>query len=130
MKKIMFNDKYGLTYAVLEGLKTQTRRIIPRTFFSLTWDVRNSTLVCEDSDGIWHDIRITPYAFKAGETIAVSQRYIDILNYDDFDDPCQFAEDHPAAYKNKMFVRADLMPHQIRITNVRVERLQDISDED
>ena len=31
---------------------------------------------------------------------------------------------------NKLFVRADLMPHQIRITNVRVERLQDISDED
>lgn len=29
-----------------------------------------------------------------------------------------------------MFVRADLMPHKIRITNVRVERLQDISDED
>ena len=29
-----------------------------------------------------------------------------------------------------MFVRADLMPHQIRITGVKVERLQDISDED
>ena len=29
-----------------------------------------------------------------------------------------------------MFVRANLMPHQIRITNVRIERLQDISDED
>lgn len=27
MKKIMFNDKYGLTKAVLEGRKTQTRRI-------------------------------------------------------------------------------------------------------
>ena len=31
---------------------------------------------------------------------------------------------------NKMFVKAEYMPHQIRITNVRVERLQDISDED
>lgn len=28
MKKIMFNDKYGLTKAVLEGRKTQTRRIV------------------------------------------------------------------------------------------------------
>lgn len=28
MKKIMFNDKYGLTKAVLEGRKTQTRRLI------------------------------------------------------------------------------------------------------
>ena len=35
-----------------------------------------------------------------------------------------------AGWANKMFVRADLMPHQIRSTNVRVERMQDISDED
>lgn len=27
MSKIMFNDKYGLTAAVLEGRKTMTRRI-------------------------------------------------------------------------------------------------------
>lgn len=33
-------------------------------------------------------------------------------------------------YTNKMFVRTDLMPHHIRITHIRVERLQDISDED
>lgn len=31
---------------------------------------------------------------------------------------------------NKMFVKADLMPHRIHITNIRVECLQDISDED
>ena len=29
-----------------------------------------------------------------------------------------------------MFTKAELMPHHIQITNVRVERLQDISDED
>lgn len=29
-----------------------------------------------------------------------------------------------------MFVKPELMPHQIRITNVRIERLQDISDDD
>lgn len=28
MKKIMFNDEFGLTQAVLEGRKTMTRRII------------------------------------------------------------------------------------------------------
>lgn len=28
MKKIMFNDRYGLTRAVFEGRKKQTRRII------------------------------------------------------------------------------------------------------
>lgn len=31
MKKIMFNDKYGLTKAVFEGRKTQTRRILNPT---------------------------------------------------------------------------------------------------
>ena len=31
MKKIMFNDKFGLTKAVLEGRKTQTRRIVPQS---------------------------------------------------------------------------------------------------
>ena len=35
-----------------------------------------------------------------------------------------------AGWKNKMFVRLDLMPHQILIKNIRIERLQDISDED
>lgn len=28
-RKIMFNDKYGLTEAVLEGRKVQTRRLVP-----------------------------------------------------------------------------------------------------
>lgn len=32
MKKIMFNDKYGLTKTVIEGRKTQTRRIVPNRF--------------------------------------------------------------------------------------------------
>ena len=31
MKKIMFNDKYGLTEAVLERRKNQTRRILNPT---------------------------------------------------------------------------------------------------
>ena len=30
MKKIMFNDRFGLTEKVLDGSKTQTRRIIPQ----------------------------------------------------------------------------------------------------
>ena len=31
MKKIMFNDKFGLTKAVLDGRKTQTRRLFTLT---------------------------------------------------------------------------------------------------
>ena len=33
-------------------------------------------------------------------------------------------------YANKMFVRAEKMPHAIRITNIRVQRLQDIREKD
>ena len=38
MKKIMFNDKFGLTKAVIEGRKTQTRRLIKcRKTFKGEW---------------------------------------------------------------------------------------------
>lgn len=41
----MFNDKYGLTKSVLEGRKTQTRRIVthPKTFHGK--DVADSMFV-------------------------------------------------------------------------------------
>ena len=35
MKKIMFNDRYGLTQAVLNGRKTMTRRIVPVKYVPL-----------------------------------------------------------------------------------------------
>lgn len=131
----MFSDKYGLTEAVLSGRKTQTRRVVPRNFFTCTHDILdNNTLVFEDMYGDWHDIRKSAYALKVGEVVAVAQSYKDCT------EECikttgleVTTKPHLAkvpGYKNKMFVRADLMPHRIRITNVRVERLQDISDED
>ena len=123
----MFSDKFGLTEAVLSGRKTQTRRIVPQSFFTCTYDILdNNTLVCEDMYGDWHDIRKTRYALQVGEVVAVAQSYHSF--YNDECDPRIFPDG--AGWLNKMFVRADLMPHQIRITNVRVERLQDISDED
>lgn len=44
-------------------------------------------------------------------------------------DGVQLAKEH-AGWRNKMFISAKLMPHQIRITGVRCERLQDITDVD
>ena len=70
--------------------------------------------------------------YKVGEVVAVAQSYIDCGNLPDY----ELDEDgYPimpkrSGFFNKMFVRADLMPYQIRITDVRVERLQDISDGD
>ena len=72
MKKIMFNDKCGLTQAVLEGRKTQTRRIIPSDFFSLNWDIREDTLVYENEWGDFLDVRNTKYSkYKVGEIVAM-----------------------------------------------------------
>lgn len=43
---------------------------------------------------------------------------------------CPFHTALTAGWGNKMFVKASLMPHQIKITNIRCERLQDISTDD
>lgn len=135
MRKIMFNDKYGLTKAVLEGRKTMTRRIanpisenIDKLIFGKLRDGKNpyngGVVYCLDG-------RIYKPAFKVGEVIAVAQSY-HALNKEGFGAPewLDHTCEDSAGYENKMFVRADLMPYQIRITNVRVERLQDISDEE
>lgn len=130
----MFNDKYGLTQAVLEGRKTQTRRIIPKDFFSLTWDKRDDTLVYENSMGDFIDIRNSKYALcKAGEIVAVAQSYRDCGGVNEEGIPMweiisSKVGGTNAGWSNKMFVRAELMPHQIRITDVRIERLRDISE--
>lgn len=104
----MFNDKFLLTQAVLRGEKTQTRRI-----------VKDGTPLGNFEETMKH----APY--KVGEIVAVAQCYRDIGS-PQFD---KFGHDVPGN-TNKMFVKAELMPHKIKITSVRIERLQDISDED
>lgn len=132
MKKIMFNDRYGLTQAVIEGRKTMTRRIIPKEFFTLTWDEREDTLVYENASGDFIDIRRSRFArYKVGEVVAVAQSYQDIFDYSNCINPYAWEDDDkPSGWTNKMLTKAELMPHRIRITGVRAERLQDISDED
>lgn len=149
MKKIMLNDKYGLTQAVLEGRKTMTRRIIkcPRTFkgewvagFNIHRRHSDKKIVgwpcMYDADDREFDMGEILPKYKVGEVLAIAQSYESLgmnpeiaLNDKDgigFYTKTKFSP----GWKNKMFVRADLMPHHIRITNVRIERLQDISDED
>lgn len=122
MKKIMFNDHYGLTQAVLDGRKTQTRRIAYISQHEA--DVLTGKIPTCPKQHIADCMHKARY--KVSEVVAVAQSYHSF--YNDECDPRIFPDD--AGWFNKMFVRADIMPHQIRITNVRVERLQDISDED
>ena len=153
----MFNDKYGLTQAVLEGRKTQTRRVItyPKTFHGK--DVcgyyvcrratdRAITEVCmyDENESFIDEGQILP-KYKVGEVVAVAQSYCSIAEELEnsnnatcaahYEKNVQKASEyiswmeHPG-FNNKMFVAADMMIHQIRITDVRIERLQDISDED
>lgn len=136
MKKIVFSDRYGLTQAVLSGRKTMTRRIIPLTDAdrqyldtAFDFDFREMVIIDECS------------RFKIGEEVAVAQRYAndDVLTFNAYDSEGQPRKDGykrhqemltSPGYRNKMFVKAEYMPYHIRITDIRVERLQDISDED
>ena len=120
MKKIMFNDRYGLTQAVIEGRKTMTRRLINlnstsdvqvRIFAGYVQIIGRSGNVCAEKK--------LPY--KVGEIVAVAQSYNEVVR--EFTSLALV----PGS-TNKMFVKAELMPHRIRITGIKCERLQDISD--
>ena len=127
MKKIMFNDKYGLTRAVLYGHKTVTRRVINN---QKIFDFLAKTF----SD--YQKLAIDPEwcSYQVDEEVAIAQRYYDIYLDDIGIEPeaKPFKKDHmkSAGWTNKMFVKAALMPHRIRIKSVRAEHLQDITDDD
>lgn len=167
MRKIMFNDKYGLTDAVLTGRKTMTRRVVPAKVAQMIEAFANPTLLVpldcipsgmsiEEFEQQWknydapvfiqpkskekikfYDARkeaakLAPY--KIGEEIAIVQSYRTLIEQGYL---CRESDGWvnekyitSAGYGNKMFVKAEYMPHRIRITDVKVERLQDISDED
>lgn len=115
MQKIMFTE--GLTRAVLEELKNMTRRIIPEKLLERAY---------ASDDMLEYLLHHSPY--KVGEVVAVAQCYEEAISPLDWVNRLIY-KDEPG-WKNKMYVRADLMPHQIQITGRHVERLQDISDED
>ena len=139
MKKIMFNDKFGLTEAVLNGKKTMTRRIIkcPKTFrgepvagFNIHRRITDKKIVgypCmyDENEREIEMGEILP-KYRIGEIVAVAQCYHSF--YNDECDPRMFPSG--AGWLNKMFVKPDLMPHQIQITDIRIQKLRDISDED
>ena len=136
MQKIMFNDKYGLTDLVLSGKKTQTRRIIkPQDErldylrgWNLDWGFAEFGRAGEEPL-----LRILPH-YYVGEMVAVAMSYKSI--YKRVAKTWEYAEEYKREYEklagwnNKMFTNTKMPFATIKITNIRVERLQDISDED
>ena len=157
MKKIMFSERFGLEQAVLAGTKTMTRRIIPD--IEIDWNRRGRVtlpvsgfehgVLFMDVRSILHDAGICDYSapakyqpkYEVGEEVAIAQPYKNdgVLTYNAYNEDGTAREDglrrHKEmlgsnGYRNKMFVKAEYMPHRIRITGIKAERLQDISDED
>lgn len=74
------------------------------------------------------DIHHVKTKYKVGEIVAVAQKYYNVFS-PEYDLPVDGLDKTPG-WRNKMFVRADLMTHQILITGIKCERLQDISNTD
>lgn len=135
----MFNEHYGLETATLNGSKIRTSRILklPKYF--------KGTNVCgfhkyTNNQGEWFtslydederdiDGSYAPFRYSEGEIVAIAQKYKDVRNnIGDIINGKSIKSN--AGWNNKMFVKAEFMPHQIQITKIKLERLQDISDED
>jgi hypothetical protein len=136
MKKIMFNDKYGLMGAVLNKRKTMTRRIIKGNFEDVKAYHANGGwhFIADTEDG--DSVELKPQ-YEIGERVAIAQSYEELANsrycteLGMMDSPSTFKKEFfGKGWGNKMFVKPEHMPHQIRITGISVERLQDISEED
>ena len=157
MKKIMFSERFGLEQAVLAGTKTMTRRIIPD--IEIDWNRRGRVtlpvsgfehgVLFMDVRSILHDAGICDYSapakyqpkYEVGEEVAIAQPYKNdgVLTYNAYNEDGTAREDglrrHKEmlgsnGYRNKMFVKAEYMPHRIRITGIKVERLQDITEQE
>lgn len=150
----MFNELYGLNQAVLDLIKTNTRRIItcPKSFkgqevggFYVYRRMSDNAVleypIMHDADGFDIEGAYILPKYKVGEVVAIAQSYKEArinpkaviglpIKGSKTKGVLQCEAQHTPGWTNKMFVRADLMPHHIRITNVRVERLQDISEDD
>ena len=154
----MFSDEFLLTKAVLEGRKTQTRKIItPQPTYKdncgICWKGYayglNPVDFNEPFGSYMNFVSGTEYdkscrRYRKGEVVAVAQSYCSIAEELEnsnnatcaahYEKNVQKASEYiswmeHSGFNNKMFVAADMMIHQICITDVRVERLQDISDE-
>lgn len=142
MKKIMFNERYGLQRAAIDGTKPMTRRSVPDKWQQPLTEIFEA---CNyDYTKFWQHPTVqlimnekAPY--KVGEVVAIAQSYKDCgydgdtkcgWCYDENEERIDVLYKEVPGWKNKMFVRSSRMPNRILFTANKIERLQDISDED
>lgn len=131
---MMFNDRYGLTQAVISGRKTVTRRIVdPQGKYE---ELRWWQPCLEFEECLYgytenEDWEVIEPRYNVGEIVAVAQSYNQVYHQEGLEtiDMLVSGLKHTVGWQNKMFVKAELMPHRIQITDIRIERLQDISDD-
>lgn len=143
MDKIMFNERYGQESAVLAGSKDMTRRVIKGCYKEVKDYHANGEwhFIAETEDG--NTVELKPH-FEIGERVSIAQSYKEAFHELELLIAGRKADEEQQAlynryinmprdvkgWTNKMFVKAEYMPHQILITDIKVERLQDISNED
>lgn len=135
----MFNDKYGLQRAAIDGTKPMTRRSVPDKWQQTLTEIFED---CNyDYSEFWKlsDVQYIMYEkapYKVGEIVAIAQSYKDLGFHGDeiWRDPKHLVNngrlDSSPGWDNKMFVRAAACTNRIIFTANKIERLQDISDED
>lgn len=136
MQKIMYNRQYGLEEAVIEERKNMTRRIAYEgEVANPNWGIyTDNNYACRAYlyDG---ERLIAKSKYHIGEIVAVAQSYKDIagsntwINSERMGISAKYAMTLPG-WTNKMFVKAELMPVKQKCTDIKVERLQDISERD
>lgn len=131
MNSFLFNEHYKLRTAVIEGKKTMTRRLVGdrMTPDDIAAYMKGYTEVAN---------LCAPY--KIDDVVAVAEPYKNIFEPDVLLQGSKVINGkrkkgwYPAielgGWDNSMFICPEYMQHFVRITDVKVERLQDISDED
>lgn len=135
----MFNQHFGLESAVLAGSKTMTRRTATKEDIQriYTYDLFGDNVfrLAKDLNGkIYH---VAKAKYKRGETVAILQSYETVYKWMRRFDPSpltaiDFKTEHENSrgWTNKMYVSPKCMPFGIEITDIKAERLQDITEAD
>lgn len=124
-----FKEKYGLQTAVLGKTKTNTRREpFEHDFkdFRASFD-KDNRLCVYDGDELIRRSKV-----GIGDIVAIAQPYKEIISQlsDRKKEYVIGFYSGGSGWTNKMYVRADLMPHMVKVTGIKAERLRDISNED